>query len=90
MATPIGNLEDITSRAIEILKEVDFIFAEDTRVSNKLLKHFDIDTPILSYHQHSDERKKLEILNFLIQGKDIAIITDAGTPGISDLSLIHI
>src|SRR3989344_4626987 len=83
-ATPIGNLEDITHRAIRILKEVDLILAEDTRVTKKLLMHYDIDVPILSYHQHSSEDKKLEILVRLTQGENIALVSDAGTPGISD------
>lgn len=84
VATPIGNLEDITLRALRTLKEVDIIIAEDTRVSGHLLRHYDIFRHTLSYHQHSGESKKLEILNLLLEGKNIALITDAGTPGISD------
>jgi 16S rRNA (cytidine1402-2'-O)-methyltransferase len=84
VATPIGNLSDITFRAIETLKSVDIILAEDTRVTSKLLNHYDIDTDTLSYHQHSSDNKKLKILNFLNQGKNLALVTDAGTPGISD------
>ena len=84
IATPIGNLEDITLRALRIFKEVDLILAEDTRVTKKLLIHYDIEKPILSYHQHSGEEKKLEILRNLLSGKDLALVTDAGTPGISD------
>ena len=84
VATPIGNLEDITLRAIRILKESDLILTEDTRKSSILLKHYDIFVPTLSYHQHSGEVKKLEILNMLINGKNLSLITDAGTPGISD------
>ncbi len=84
VATPVGNLKDITLRALEVLKDVDLILAEDTRVTKKLLMHYNIDTPILSYHQHSSENRKLEILNYLLQGKDIALVTDAGTPGVSD------
>ncbi len=84
VGTPIGNLEDITFRAIKILKEVDFILAEDTRVTNKLLSHYGISTPSMSYHQQSSLNKKEEILNMLIQGKNLALVTDAGTPGISD------
>lgn len=84
VATPIGNLEDITLRALRILKEVDLIIAEDTRVSGYLLRHYDINRAILSYHQHSGEDKKLQILNLLLDGKNIALVTDAGTPGISD------
>ncbi len=81
---PIGNLEDITLRALRILKQVDLILAEDTRVINKLLKHYDIKNNILSYHQHSSDEKKLQILKHLQEGKNIALVTDAGTPGISD------
>ncbi len=84
VATPIGNLEDITLRALRVLNEVDLILAEDTRVTAKLLTHYDIDTHILSYHQYSKEVRKLEILTHLISGKNIALVTDAGTPGISD------
>lgn len=84
VATPIGNLEDITSRAIKTLKEVDVILCEDTRVTKKLLMHYEIDNHILSYHHHSSESKKEEILNLLLTGKDMALVTDAGTPGISD------
>ena len=84
VATPIGNLEDLTLRALRILKEADVIIAEDTRVSSKLLTHYDIDTHILSYHQHSSEEKKYEILKLLLDGNNLALITDAGTPGISD------
>ncbi len=86
VATPIGNLEDITLRAIKTLKEVDLILAEDTRVTNNLLKHYDIDTSLLSYHQHSfkDIKKLTYILEELIKGKNIALVTDAGTPGVSD------
>lgn len=84
VATPIGNLEDITLRAIRILKEVDFIACEDTRVSGKLLKSYKIDTKLISLHAHSKENKYELILNKLINGKNIAYITDAGTPGVSD------
>ncbi len=84
VATPIGNLEDITFRAINVLKQVDLILAEDTRVTGKLLKHYDIDNHIKSYHAHTSDTKKAEILNLLLQGKNIALVTDAGTPGISD------
>lgn len=82
--TPIGNLEDITLRAIRLLKEVDLILAEDTRVSSKLLKHFEIDTPYQSFHMHNEHKKVQSVLNQLKGGKRIAIISDAGTPGISD------
>ena len=84
VATPIGNLEDITFRALRILKEVNFILAEDTRVTSKLLMHYEIDIPTLSYHQHSSDGKKFEILKMLLDGKNLALVTDAGTPGISD------
>lgn len=84
VATPIGNLEDITLRAVRVLKEVDLILAEDTRKSSILLKHYEIKTPMQSYHAHSDERKLLKILKLFTEGKHIALVTDAGTPGISD------
>lgn len=84
VATPIGNLEDITFRAIKTLKEVDLILAEDTRKTIQLLNHYEITTHAVSYHQQSNLSKKQEILNMLMQGKNIALVTDAGTPGISD------
>lgn len=84
IATPIGNLEDITLRAIRVMREVDLILAEDTRVTSKLTTHYQIPTPIKSYHQHSSEEKKLEILQRLGRGEKIALVCDAGTPGISD------
>ena len=84
VATPIGNLGDITLRAIDTLKSVDLILCEDTRVTKNLLDHFEIKTPTLSYHHHSDERKVKEIQNELLGGKNLALVTDAGTPGISD------
>lgn len=84
VGTPIGNLEDITLRALETLKGVDFVLAEDTRVTSKLLSNFEIKKEIISYHQHSSDSKKLEILKLLIEGKNLALVTDAGTPGISD------
>ena len=84
MATPIGNLKDITIRALDVLKESDFILAEDTRVTKKLLMHYDIQVSVLSYHQHTQEQKMNEILRLLIEGKNLALVTDAGTPGISD------
>ena len=82
--TPIGNLKDITIRAIEILKEVDLILAEDTRKSIKLLSHFDIITPMSSYHQHNEHKKLDSIIHKLKSGKTLALISDAGTPSISD------
>lgn len=84
VATPIGNLEDMTLRGLRILKEVDLILCEDTRVTKKLLNHFGIDTPVISYHQHSDEKKGRYIISLLREGKNLALVTDAGTPGISD------
>ena len=82
--TPIGNLKDITLRALEVLESVDEIAAEDTRQSLKLLNHFNIKKPLFSYHQHNEQGKSDEILSKLELGKNIAIVTDAGTPGISD------
>jgi len=84
VATPIGNLSDITLRALEMLKNVDFILCEDTRVTKKLLDSYKIETATISYHQHSDFRKIKEIKNLLEEGKNLALVTDAGTPGISD------
>ncbi len=84
VATPIGNLGDITLRAIETLKNADLILCEDTRVTKNLLDHFEIKKLTLSYHHHSDERKVKEIQNELSAGKNLALVTDAGTPGISD------
>ena len=83
-ATPIGNLEDMTYRCVRILKEVDLIAAEDTRNSIKLLNHFEIDTPMTSYHEFNKIEKAHTLLVALKDGKNIAVITDAGTPGISD------
>jgi len=84
VGTPIGNLEDISLRALRILGEVDFILCEDTRVTKKLLEHYKIKTPVISYHQHSDFSKTNYILGLLGEGKDLALVSDAGTPGISD------
>lgn len=83
-ATPIGNLEDITYRAIRLLTEADFIAAEDTRHTKKLLNHFDIHTRLISYHEHNKIEKGPELINLLKEGKNIVLVTDAGTPGISD------
>ena len=83
-ATPIGHLEDMTYRCVRILKEVDLIAAEDTRNSIKLLNHFEIDTPMTSYHEFNKIEKAHTLLAALKEGKNIAVITDAGTPGISD------
>lgn len=82
--TPIGNLEDMTFRAVNVLKEVDLILCEDTRVSGKLLKHFGIDTNMMAYHQHNEHKLTENITSKLKSGQNIAVITDAGTPGISD------
>jgi len=82
--TPIGNLEDMTFRAIRILKEVDLILAEDTRTSAPLLKHFGIDKKVFAHHQHNEHKAVAEIIRFLKDGQDIALISDAGTPAISD------
>ncbi|MCR5416822.1 MAG: 16S rRNA (cytidine(1402)-2'-O)-methyltransferase [Pseudobutyrivibrio sp.] len=84
VATPIGNLEDMTFRAVRILKEVDLIAAEDTRNSIKLLNHFEIDTPMTSYHEFNKVDKAITLIEKLKEGQNIAVITDAGTPGISD------
>lgn len=83
-ATPIGNLEDITLRALRVLKEVDLIAAEDTRHTRKLLNHYEISTPMTSYHEHNARQKGPYLIEQLLQGKKIALVSDAGTPGISD------
>lgn len=84
VATPIGNLEDITYRAVKILSMVDYIYAEDTRNSSVLLKHYDIKTPLYSYHEYNENLKSDEIIAHLKAGKNVAIISDAGLPVISD------
>lgn len=84
VATPIGNLEDITLRALRILRDVHTIICEDTRVTKKLLQHFDIHTPVRSLHAHSGEGAYQHVLTLLAEGADVAYVTDAGTPGISD------
>ncbi len=84
VATPIGNLDDITYRAVQILNDVDIIAAEDTRHSLKLLNHLNISKPLISYHRHSDENKTDLLISKLLNGENIALITDAGTPAISD------
>lgn len=90
VATPIGNLEDITLRALRILKEADYIAAEDTRHSHILLQKYGIKTPMLSFHSHSKEANIQHIVSLLMEGKDLALISDAGTPGISDPGYILI
>lgn len=84
VGTPIGNLEDMSQRAIRILKEVSIIAAEDTRHTRKLLSHFDIHTPMESYHRFSEKEKIPKLIEYLLNGKDVALVSDAGMPGISD------
>ncbi len=84
VATPIGNLEDISLRALRILGEVDFILCEDTRTTKVLLDHYQLTTPTISYHQHTDEQKTNKIIELLANGKNLALVSEAGTPGISD------
>ena len=86
--TPIGNLGDMTFRAVETLNQVDLILAEDTRTSIKLLKHFSIQKPLVSFHMHNEHRKLSEVISKLISGYTIAVISDAGTPGTSDRGLL--
>ena len=82
--TPIGNLKDITFRAVEVLQEVDFILCEDTRTSSKLLQHYNIKKPLTPYHQHNEHKVLQHLVSQMLEGKKMAVITDAGTPGISD------
>ncbi|MCB0375132.1 MAG: 16S rRNA (cytidine(1402)-2'-O)-methyltransferase, partial [Sinomicrobium sp.] len=82
--TPIGHLEDMTIRAISVLKEVDFILAEDTRTSGKLLRHFDISTPVQSHHAHNEHKTVGSIVQRIRNGETAALISDAGTPAVSD------
>ena len=84
VATPIGNLDDITLRALEVLKSVDVIAAEDTRHSGNLLKHFEIRKPLVSYHEHNEAMRAAELIERLAAGENVAVITDAGMPGLSD------
>lgn len=84
VATPIGNLEDVTFRALRILKEADFILCEDTRVTKRLCSHYEIQTRLISFHQHTTEEKAENIIRELESGKNVALVTDAGTPGVSD------
>ncbi|SET05186.1 16S rRNA (cytidine(1402)-2'-O)-methyltransferase [Anaerobranca gottschalkii] len=83
-ATPIGNLEDISARAIKILQEVDYIAAEDTRRTGLLLNHFSIKTPMLQYHKFNEKKQVLKIINKILEGYNVALVSDAGTPGIAD------
>jgi 16S rRNA (cytidine1402-2'-O)-methyltransferase len=82
--TPIGNLKDITLRALEVLKEMDLILAEDTRTTSHLLNHYNITKPLSPYHQHNEHKVLQHLVNQLLEGKKMAVVTDAGTPGISD------
>lgn len=84
VSTPIGNLEDITLRALRVLKEADLVFAEDTRVTRRLLSHYEIENQLLSYHSYNEAGRIPQIIQFLKEGKQIALVSDAGTPGISD------
>ena len=84
VSTPIGNLEDITLRALRVLKEVGLIAAEDTRHTKKLLAHYGVCTPLTSYHEHNEREKAEELSGKLMDGVDVALVSDAGTPGISD------
>ncbi len=88
--TPIGNLKDITLRALEVLKEVDLILAEDTRTTSHLLNHFQVTKPISAYHQHNEHKVLQHLIDQLLAGKKMAIVTDAGTPGISDPAFLLI
>ena len=84
VATPIGNLGDITLRALETLRSVDYIASEDTRTTGRMLKHFDISTPQIAFHEHNEAKAGERILGLLRSGQSVAVVTDAGTPGISD------
>lgn len=84
VATPIGNLGDISLRALETLRTVDFVASEDTRTTGRLLKHFEISKPQISFHEHNEERALERVFGLLREGKSVAVVTDAGTPGISD------
>src|SRR5690242_11965539 len=86
--TPIGNLEDITLRAINVLKQADAILAEDTRTTSNLLRHFSIDKKTIAYHQHNEHGLTPKIVEMLLSGETIALVSDAGTPGISDAGFL--
>src|SRR6185312_355329 len=87
VATPVGNLGDITLRALKVLKGVDLVAAEDTRHSGLLLKHFEIKKPFVSYHEHNEAARTAELIERLARGENVALITDAGIPGLSDPGL---
>jgi 16S rRNA (cytidine1402-2'-O)-methyltransferase len=87
VATPVGNLGDITLRALEVLKGVDVVAAEDTRHSGLLLKHFEIKKPFVSYHEHNEAARTAELVERIARGENVALVTDAGTPGLSDPGL---
>lgn len=91
VATPIGNLADITHRALQVLRDVDLIACEDTRHTRKLLQHYGIDTKTVSYHEHNEQQRAAELIELLKQGSDVAVVSDAGTPAISDpgFRLVH-
>lgn len=84
VGTPLGNLEDISPRAVRVLQEVDYIAAEDTRVTRALLAHYGIHTPLLSHHEHSPQRRRAELVKLIREGKTVALVTDAGMPAVSD------
>lgn len=90
VATPIGNLDDITLRALETLRSVDFVASEDTRKTGRLLKHFDISKPQLAFHEHNEHQAVERIMGLLRDGKSVAVVTDAGTPGIADPGFIAV
>src|SRR5690349_15100475 len=84
VATPIGNLADITHRAIDVLKNVSVIACEDTRHTRKLLQHYGLETKTVSYHEHNEQERARQLIELLREGKDVAVVSDAGTPSISD------
>lgn len=86
--TPIGNLQDITLRALEVLKKVDLILAEDTRTTGRLLNHYQVNRPLTPFHQHNEHQVLQHLINQLLEGKTMAIVSDAGTPGISDAAFL--
>jgi 16S rRNA (cytidine1402-2'-O)-methyltransferase len=86
--TPIGNLQDITLRALEVLKKVDLVLAEDTRTTGRLLNHYQVNCPLTPYHQHNEHQVLQHLVNQLLEGKTMAIVSDAGTPGISDAAFL--